>query len=124
MVEVGRFPGSGFVTGAALFPKLAFVCIVFQVTCAAIGGRRFEIGCGVSAEMTFGAGLPNVFAFQFEGSAAVVKVLANGLKPIMTAPAFCSVSLCMALHESGVYLLVAGGAGGWGKFGDVGSMTV
>ena len=109
---------------STVFPKLAFVCIVFQVTCAAIGGRRFEIDCGVSAEMTFGAGLPNVFAIQLKGSSAVIKILTDGFNPIMAAPAICSVSLCMTLDESGVYLLVAGGAGGWVKFGDLGSMTV
>jgi len=111
-------------TGTAIFPEIAFVCIVFQMTCAAIGRFRLEIGGCVSAEMTFGARLPCVFACQLEGGAAVVKVLADGFNSIMAAPAICSVILGVFLHENGIHLLVAAGAERDIKFGDIVAMTV
>lgn len=91
VVKCGGLPGGGFVAGAAIFSKLALMCIVFLVTGSAINRRGFEIGSSLCIQVTFFAGWPAVFAFEFEDRPTVVKFLSEGFKTIVTAAAVCPV---------------------------------
>lgn len=124
VVKSGRLPGSGFVASAAIFPKLAFVGIVFLVACAAVSGRRLEISSGLRVQVAFVARRAHMFAFQLESDSAVIEIFPDGFDAIVAAPAICSVSLAVGGHENLIDLLVTGGAGRRVKPGNIIAMTI
>ena len=69
MVESGRDPAAGGMTGAAIAAKLIFVSIVFCMTGVAIAGSAFKY----IIDMAAGAGHAGVFAGQLEACQVVVE---------------------------------------------------
>jgi hypothetical protein len=124
MIKIGGLPASGFMTGAALFAKLAFVSIVFLMACAAVYGQAFEIGRSLRIEVTLLANNALMFAFQLEGRLAVIKFFTDGFDAIVTSTAVSPIGPGVSRKKSTVNLLVTGAANRPVKMGDILAMTI
>jgi hypothetical protein len=124
VVKRGRFPTCRLVTGAAFFPKFAFVRIILQVTSGAIRRGRFEIGHGPRGGMAFFASQARVFPGQLEGDPIVVKILSERFATIMTTPAIVPVNLAVGRQKDVVDFLVAGAANRRVKVRDILAVTI
>jgi hypothetical protein len=92
VVEGGRFPGSGPVTGSAILAKLSLVGILGSVAGVTALRRGLQVRDGAGPGMALRAGRPNVRAGQREGDAAVVKSLSVSIEPVVAGQAGITVS--------------------------------
>ena len=124
VVKCGRLPACSLMAYCAIFPESAFVGIVLQMATGAIRCKGFKIGRGMCIDVALLTCQCLVFALQFKGGMAVVKIFRDGFDAVMTAPAIRAISLDMRTHKDTFNLLVTGCANNRIKFTDILCMAI
>jgi len=108
VVEFGGLPSGGGVAGAAIWPQIALMNIVFEVAVHAFCRGCFEICQGFCVQMTFGAGQFCVRALWIKGYPGVIKFFIDAFLAIMAGKAIGCVFAGMGSNESRITFGVTG----------------